>query len=203
MGMRLEEALASRRSIRRFDGRPVPHQVVRDLIAMACTAPAPHHSRPWRFVAIESASARARLAEAMAEAWRRDLEADDVPPQERKRLLRRPRRQIDEAPALLVACLVLEGAHLWPDQRRRLAERDMYVQSLGAALQNLMLAAHGRGLGSYIMGAPLFCRQAVASALALPPDYEPSFLVALGYPRPGWAPPPRPEIRIEDFLIQR
>jgi len=199
--MRLEEAIAGRRSIRHFDGRPVPSAVIDDLIAAACVAPAPHHSRPWRFVAVESTEARVRLAQAMAQAWQRDLEADGVPQDEAARLLDHHRRQIGEAPALLVACLVLDGARPWPDQRRQRAEHDMYVQSLGAALQNLMLAAHARGLGSCLMGAPLFCPEAVMEALALPSEFEPQFLVAIGYPAPGFQPPPRPEVRVDDFLI--
>ena len=201
--MRLEEALAGRRSVRRFDGRPVPPAIVRDLVAFACTAPAPHHSRPWRFVAIESPEAKARLAQAMGEAWRADLRADGVGDDEIARLLGKSRRRIAGTPALLLACLVLAAARPWPDQRRRLAEGAMFLQSLGAALQNLMLAAHARGLGSYLMAAPLLCPQAVDSALDLPPDYEPQFLVAIGYPRSGWAPPPRPELRSEEFLIER
>ena len=79
----------------------------------------------------------------------------------------------------------------------------MYMQSLGAALQNLLLAAHARGLGGYLKGAPLFCRAAVAEALALPDGWQPAFLVLLGYPADGARPPPRPEPRPEDFLLSR
>ncbi|MFQ6019964.1 MAG: nitroreductase family protein [Dehalococcoidia bacterium] len=201
--MRLEEALADRRSVRRFDGRPVPPDVVRDLIALACTAPAPHHSRPWRFLAVDSAEAREGLAETMARRWRHDLEGDGVPQAEVARLLDRSYRRLREAPLLLLACIVLDQARSWPDERRRRAERDMFVQSLGAALQNLMLAAHARGLGSCLMGAPLFCPDAVVEALGLPPEYEPQFLVTMGYPPPGSRPPPRPELRADDFLLHR
>jgi F420 biosynthesis protein FbiB-like protein len=201
--MRLEEVIADRRSIRRFDGRPLPAGLVGELVALACTAPAPHHSRPWRFVAVELAEARDRLAQAMAAAWRRDLEADGLALGERERLLGRPHRQIMAAPALLVACLALDGARPWPDERRQHAERDMYVQSLGAALQNLMLAAHSRGLGSFIMGAPLFCPEAVADALGLPQDFEPLFVVSIGYPAAGLRPPPRPQLRLGDHLTRR
>lgn len=200
--MHIEEAIARRRSIRRFDSRPLPPGIVTELIALACTAPAPHHSRPWRFVAVSN-EARDRLAGAMAAAWRQDLESDGVDPETIAGLLEDGRRKLSEPPLLLLAGIVLDTARSWPDERRRRAERDMYVQSLGAALQNLLLAAHARGLASYLMAAPLFCPQAVREALDLPPDYEPQFLVALGYPQPGFAPPPRPELNLEDFLLQR
>jgi nitroreductase len=79
----------------------------------------------------------------------------------------------------------------------------MFVQSLGAALQNLLLAAHALGLAGYLKGAPLFCRDAVASALDLPNAWEPAFLVLLGYPAAGLQLPPRPEIDLDSFLARR
>jgi len=201
--MRIEEAILGRRSIRRFDGRPVPAEVVAALIALACTAPAPHHSRPWRFFDLASPQTRDRLTKAMSAAWHQDLENDGVDPETIPNLLEGSRRKLREPPTLLLACIVQEGARQWMDDRRRRAERDMYVQSLGAALQNLMLAAHARGLASYLMAAPLFCVKAVRQAFELPADHEPLFLIALGYPLPGVTLPPRPEIQVEDFLFDR
>lgn len=196
------EAIASRRSVRRFAPRGVPRRLLRELVAAACAAPAPHHSRPWRFLELRR-EMRRRLAEAMAAAWRADLEADGQPPEAIERSLARSRRQLTEAPLLLLACLDQEGARRWPDSRRRGAEHEMYIQSLGAALQNLLLAAHARGLGGYLKGAPLFCQAAVAEALGLPPGWQPAFLVLLGYPEEGLQPPPRPALRVQDLLIER
>ena len=79
----------------------------------------------------------------------------------------------------------------------------MFAQSTGAALQNLMLASHGQGLGSYWISAPLFCPAAVRRALGLPPEFEAQALVPLGYPRPGAEPPPRPPLTLRDFLLHR
>jgi coenzyme F420-0:L-glutamate ligase / coenzyme F420-1:gamma-L-glutamate ligase len=139
----------------------------------------------------------------MAEAWRADLEREGESVITIDRLLRRSHAQVVEAPVLLLACLLLTGSHRWPDKRRRLAERDMFVQSLGAALQNLLLAAGEAGLAGYLKGAPLFCGDAVRSALDLPDDWQPTFLVLLGYPDKSAAPPPREPIDPEEFLLQR
>ncbi len=79
----------------------------------------------------------------------------------------------------------------------------MYVQSLGAALQNLLLAAHAYGLGGYLKGAPLFCATAVTEALDLPPGWQPAFLVLLGYPAEKAIPASRPPLRADDLLIER
>jgi coenzyme F420-0:L-glutamate ligase/coenzyme F420-1:gamma-L-glutamate ligase len=139
----------------------------------------------------------------MAAAWETDAASDGRGAAEIAAALARSRGQLAEAPLMLLACLQTEGARDWRDDRRRAAERDMYVQSLGAALQNLLLAAHARGLGGYLKGAPLFCQSAVAEALALPDGWQPAFLVLLGYPAQGAKPPPRPEPRPEDFLVSR
>lgn len=199
----VEEAIVSRRSVRRFAPRYVPADIVRDLVALASQAPAPHGSQPWRFVHIASPEAKDALSDAMADAWRADLEREGQTVHTIHKLLARSRRQLDEAPILLLACLSLENARPWPDELRRRAERDMFLQSLGAALQNLLLAAHDRGLAGYLKGAPLFCPEAVAQALDLPPDWQPAFLVLLGYPAQGLEPPPRPAIRIDDFIVHR
>ncbi len=172
-------------------------------MALACRAPAPHHTQPWRFVHVASPDGRERLADAMADAWRADLEAEERPVQEIARLLERSRAQVTDAPLLLLSCIVLEGARPWPDATRRQAERDMFVQSLGAALQNLLLAAPEHGLSGYIKGAPLFCAGPIREALRLPVEWEPAFLVLLGYAAEGFAPPQRGEVDVAEFLVER
>jgi coenzyme F420-0:L-glutamate ligase/coenzyme F420-1:gamma-L-glutamate ligase len=176
---------------------------VEELIALACRAPAPHHTRPWRFVHVASPDARERLADAMADSWRVDLEAEGRPIQEVARLLERSRGQVEEPPLLLLSCVVLDGANRWPDEARRQGERDMFVQSLGAALQNLLLAAVERGLAGYLKGAPLFCQEAIREALRLPKEWEPAFLVQLGYAAEGFEPPAREPISVAEFMVER
>ena len=195
-------AISARRSVRKFARLTVDGDTVERLVALACTAPAPHHSRPWRFVQV-GAESRERLADAMGEAWRADLERAGESVHTIDRLLRRSHAQLMEAPVLLLACLTLEGHHRWPDDERRRAERDMFVQSLGAALQNLLLAAGEAGLAGYLKGAPLFSADAVRSALDLPADWEPTFLVLLGYPDKSAELSPREAIDIDRFLVRR
>ena len=200
--MTLDAALAGRRSVRQFSPRPVEPALVEEVIAAACLAPAPHHSRPWRFV-ILSAEARAALTDAMGERWRQDLARDGVPEARIRRLLDRSRARLAAAPVLILAGVESHAQRPWPDQRRQRAEELMFVQSLGAAIQSLMLAAHARGLGSYWLSAPLFCPEAVRLALDLPPDFQPQALIALGYPRKGLRLPPRPPLAVRDHIIER
>jgi len=196
-------AISARRSVRRFASMPVDGATVEHLVELACAAPAPHHSRPWRFVHIRTQAARDRLADAMTGAWRADLEREGTPVLEMDGLLRKSQVQLGEAPVVLLACLSLGDQKRWPDAARRRAERDMFVQSLGAALQNLLLAAGEAGLAGYLKGAPLFCAAAVRSALELPSDWEPTFLVLLGYPQEDLGSTLRDPINLEEFLVGR
>ncbi len=197
------EAITGRRSLRQFDARPIPRPTLHQLLYAACLAPAPHHTRPWRFVVLESGASRRRLAEAMGAAWRRDLEGDGVAQGRIEALLARSRRQIEGAPALVLGCLVREGLRSWSDERRRRAEWGMALQSMGCALENLMVAAHAEGLASFWISAPLFCGPEVRAALDLPEEYEPQALVAIGYPAPGASPRARPEPDLSALIQMR
>ncbi|OGO51400.1 MAG: hypothetical protein A2148_11675 [Chloroflexi bacterium RBG_16_68_14] len=208
--MEAYQAITGRRSVRRFSRIPVARPLLQKLLYGACLAPAPHHTRPWRFVLLETAEARQRLAEAMGAAWRRDLEADGVAPERIAALLTRSQRQTEEAPALVLACLVAEGlparpegGRRWPDERRQRAEWGMAVQSMGCALENILVAAHAEGLAGFWISAPLFCPEAVREALDLPPEYQAQALITLGYPAPDVSPRPRREPDLAKLLTAR
>jgi F420 biosynthesis protein FbiB-like protein len=194
------EAIRHRRSLRQLDSKPVPRELVDEVLGLACLAPAPHHTRPWRYV-IVSTGRRAALAEAMGAAWRADLERDGHPEELIAKLLRKSRRQIVDAPALILACLTHEGLRDWPDERRARNEFAMAQQSIGAGMQNIMLGALARGLGSYWISAPLFAPEAVRTALELPEEYVAQAFIVLGYV--NGVPKPRPEADLSRLIIER
>ena len=83
------DVLTARRTVRDFTAEPVPPEAVRRAIAAAITAPAPHHSQPWRFVVLESQEARTRLLDDMLAAWRADLTGDGFTSEQIARRVRR------------------------------------------------------------------------------------------------------------------
>ena len=196
------DAIRTRRSLRQLDPKPVGRDLLDEAIAMACLAPAPHHTRPWRYV-IVSPERRGPLAAAMGAAWRADLERDGHAEAVIAKLLAKSRRQITSAPALVLACLTHEGLRDWPDDRRARNEWAMAQQSVGAGMQNMMLAAHALGLASYWISAPLFAPEAAREALSLPDDYVAQAFVVLGYPAQGAAPKPRPGVDVSELVIER
>ena len=86
--MSLADALRRRRSIRGLVGPPLSREEIEGLVELALLAPAPHHTRPWRFVSI-SQGRRAALASAMGAAWEADMVADGLEESVRRRALER------------------------------------------------------------------------------------------------------------------
>jgi nitroreductase len=104
---------------------------------------------------------------------------------------------------LLLVCLTNEGLRRWPDDRRARNEWAMAQQSVGAAMQNIMLAAHAMGLSSYWISAPLFAPEACTEALALPDGWVAQALIVLGYGADAAAPKPRPAADLSKLVIER
>ena len=196
------DAIRTRRSLRQLANRPLPRDLIDDILALACMAPAPHHTRPWRYV-IVSPERRAALADAMGAAWRTDLERDGHPQPRIEKLLRKSTRQITTAPALILACLTHEGLRDWPDDRRARNEFAMAQQSIGAGMQNIMLGAHALGLASYWISAPLFAPEACVEALVLPADYVAQAFIVLGYAPDGIASKPRTPVDTSSLIVER
>jgi F420 biosynthesis protein FbiB-like protein len=194
------EAIEGRRSIRAFEARPVAAELLKEFCAAGLRAPAPHHTRPWRFVILESPASRERLADEMGQAWRLDLDGDGVPASKISALLEKSRRQITTAPGLVLCGIVGEGLRDWPDQRRRTFEWQMAAHSMGAALQNIMLAAHACGVATFWISAPLYAPEAVRRALALSDSFVAQALVAFGHAADGYSPRERPTTLLEQFV---
>ncbi|MFI2211706.1 coenzyme F420-0:L-glutamate ligase [Streptomyces sp. NPDC020141] len=196
----VREAVTQRRTVREFTGAPVDPAAVRRAVAAAVTAPAPHHTTPWRFVLLESAGARTALLDAMRDAWIADLRRDG---KSEESIAKRVRRGdvLRRAPYLVVPCLVAEGSHHYGDERRDAAEREMFVVATGAGVQNFLVALAGEGLGSAWVSSTMFCRDVVREVLGLPEEWDPMGAVAVGHA--AGAPRPRGERTAEAFVEVR
>ena len=178
----LESIVFTRRSIRRYQDRPVSRETLEALISAAIWAPSAHNRQPWRFAVITTADEKEGLARAMGARLRSDLTADHAPREVIEKDVARSYNRITNAAALVLVCLSMVDMDRYPDAKRTSAEKLMAVQSTSMAVGNLLLAAHAHGLGACWMCAPLFCPDVVTAQLQLPADWEPQALITLGYP---------------------
>ncbi len=198
--MDMMEIIRGRRSVRAFRPDPPARAQLEQIIEAAGWAPSPHGRQPWRFAVVTRPELRARLAEAMGAEWRAQLALDGQDAATIALRHQRSRERIAGAPAIIVPCLYLEDLDTYPDAERQAAETTMAVQSLGCAVQNMLLAAYAQGLDTGWMCAPLFCPAAVRAALGLAAALHPHALIPVGYAARD--PARRPRRALEDLVVQ-
>ncbi|MDT5325832.1 MAG: dehydro coenzyme reductase / coenzyme F420-0:L-glutamate ligase / coenzyme [Mycobacterium sp.] len=194
------QAQLTRRSVRQFSAGTVDPATIEEAVSEALTAPAPHHTRPVRFVWIRDHASRVRLLDRMKEQWRADLTGDGRPADSVDRRLDRG-QILYVAPELVIPVMVPDGAHTYPDAARTAAEHTMFTVAVGAAVQALLVALAVRGVGSCWIGSTIFAQNLVRTELDLPPDWEPMGAIAIGHPAEATG--PRDPVATTDLLIER
>lgn len=177
----LIDLIRGRRSVRQYQSTPLTRTQIEDILEAARWAPSPHGRQPWRFVVLTNQERKAHLANAMGASWQKNLEMDGQNQEIVRVRLEKSHWRILHAPALILPCLYLEDLDHYPDEQRQNDETTMAIQSLGAAIQNMLLMAYELGLDGGWMCAPLFCPEIVCQALELDRQLIPQALITLGY----------------------
>ncbi|MEM2925600.1 MAG: nitroreductase family protein [Methanocellales archaeon] len=151
--MDLFEAIKERRSIREFLKNEVPQDLIEKLLEAATWAPSEGNLQTWRFYVVRNKDLKRKLARAALN-----------------------QEFIAEAPLAIVVCTDLDVAASYGQRGINL----YCLQSTGAAIQNLLLAAHALGLGGCWVGA--FREGEVSEALKLPKKIRPVAIIPIGYP---------------------
>ena len=195
----MRQAVLGRRTVRRFTDEPVERVAIDRAIAAAITAPAPHHTTPWRFIVVAHKSKE--LLDAMLDAWVADLRGDGFTEEQ---IARRAKRGdvLRDAPLVVVPCLVTgDGAHGYPDAKRATAEREMFLVAMGAAVENFLVTLAAEGWGSAWVSSTMFCKPVVRNVLDLPDDWDPMGAVAIG--RAAEPAADRPPRDAAEFTVDR
>jgi len=177
----LASLLQNRRSVRKYQAHPVSRELIEQVLEAARWAPSPHGRQPWRFVVLTRQEVKLWLADRMGDTWRQNLEMDGQDTEIVNIRLEKSRERILKAPVIIIPCLCLEDLDHYPDEKRQADETIMAIQSIGAAIQNMLLMAYDMGLDTGWMCAPLFCPEVVCEALDLDKRLIPHALVTMGY----------------------
>jgi nitroreductase len=148
------EAIRKRRSIRRFQDKPIPEDILKTIMDCAVLAPSAGNRQPWTFILVKNQAAKEKLVEASGS-----------------------QVFLAQAPVVIVVCGDAEAAAMRYEDRGRTL---YFIQDTAAAVTNILLAATSFGLGTCWVGA--FRETLVRQALELPPNLRPVAMVPVGYP---------------------
>jgi nitroreductase len=169
----LLEIIKGRRSVRQFESREVPAEMVDQILEAVRWAPSWTNCQCWEVVVVRDAAIKEKLQASF-------------PPKGNPAV-----KAIVQAPVLLALCAKTEASGYYKGQAAT-KFGDWMMYDLGLATQNLCLMAHHLGLGTVIAG--LFDHDQARVAINVPDGYELVTLIPLGYPAKTGNAPKRREI---------
>ncbi len=191
--MDLLEAIRGRRTVRNFLDTPVSKELVKKMVTLGTYAPNAGNTQPWRFIAIESRKIRMQMKRIVDRVTEK-VTGITIP--EEKRTFQ---NLFFAAPTVLVCVMTAYQSSTdtllkekFPGRLKVRSERvNPSLQSLSAAITQILLAAHSEGIGSCWMTGPLLAREELSAYLSIKDPEEIAAFVALGYPRKTPSMPPR------------
>ncbi|UCE37592.1 MAG: nitroreductase family protein [Thermoplasmata archaeon] len=150
--MELIEAIKTRRSVRRFDKRPVDDKIVHEIIELGNLAPSAGNLQPRNFIIVKKQEIKEQLAHAALD-----------------------QRFVAQAPVVVVVCANLKRTAHYGSRGREL----YCIQDSAASIENMLLAIVDFGLACCWVGA--FDEHAASRVLGLPPHVRPVALLPIGY----------------------
>jgi len=191
----IHDAIHTLRAMRRLLPDPVPEQEIRYVIECATQAASATNAQQWAFVVVRDAEQRRKVAELYLEIADKLVrpsteEGSPLAEDTRKVFLHawQLAERMPEVPAMIVACMRERVAG---EAASALAS---YYGSIFPAVQNLMLAARARGLGTTLTTLHLAEEKRFKEILAIPESVQTVALIPIGYPTGEWKTPVRREV---------
>ncbi len=178
--MELFEAIHSQRAIRRFHDEPVSDELVRKILDAAIRAPSGGNRQPWSFIVVTDAEVKLELGRLYKESWDQGGRSRQAasPDPSTARVYTSAQYLADrmgEAPVLVLACIETGGS----------GTSITTGSSIYPAVQNLMLAARGLGLGTVLTTIHKGREAEVKALLGIPANVETAALIPMGFPGEG------------------
>jgi nitroreductase len=190
MSVEFFDVLENRRSVRSFKPKPVPQEDIERVLAAAAAAPSAWNTQPWRFF-VTTGESRRVVGEIVARSTAFLQEYIELHGPEIYELAMQWYTSLGEAPVVIVCTA---------DEVKSDHDRVNVHMAVGAAVENLMLAATALGLGTCNVTFAHVERDAIIEALGIPAGREVVSLVALGYPTDEQPPAPPHGSDVADYL---
>ena len=178
--MEVQEAIKSRRSIRKYQTTPVDDSTLELILEAARWAPSWSNTQCWRLIVVRDNKTKAELANTLLSVGK------GGPPDGNPAF-----RAISSAPVVIVACAKLGESGFYGEEPAT-DKGDWYFFDVALAMQNLVLAAHALGLGT--VHVALMDAKKAASVLQVPEGFCVVEMTPLGYPDQEPRPRPRKEL---------
>lgn len=198
----LFEALHTMRAMRRLKPDPVPDALIHKIIAAGLCAPSGGDAQHWRFIVVKDPEIKKQLQLRYKKALDQLLPRYRAAPPPPGKSEAQKHRMFDavvyltehfhEAPVLIVCCLV-------GDMAKAIGLPKMSGASIYPAVQNMLLAARGLGLGSTLTTRHLLFEKEVNEVLGLPENAETFAILPIGYPMGKFGPVSRQMVEAVTF----
>lgn len=189
--METREAIAARRSIRKFKSDPIPDEALRQILTAGIQAPSGKNRQPWRFVVVRE-DKRAEMVRILREAVAQ-VEARKENPGSAKWTA----NVMEQAP-VTVFIFNPEGTHPWlPHSVDQMFDNLVNIQSVGAAIENMLLAAQAQGIGSLWICDILYAYEEFCAWLG----HDVQMIAAVSFGYPDESPGPRPRKPLEEVVV--
>ena len=192
----LYDALMTTRAMRRFTLEPVAAEDIRACLRAAVQAPSGGNIQPYQFLVVTDAARRAEIARVYRKAWDRyaPAVAAMIPPAKDEAAQRRHERNVEASDDLArtladvpvhILVLMPKISMVVTDDNGTMDVGPAYA-SVYPAVQNLILAARSRGLGTVLTTVYRIYEDEIRAACDIPDRYEVVALLPLGHPRGRW-----------------
>ena len=206
--MELFDSIQGRKSIRRFKQTPVHDEDIKKILDAGRRAPSANNTQPWSFIVVKNHTVLKQMADAARQMIDRMIPYAESEKQAQRLAAYKGNYYTFFENAPVVIAVLMEGYDAGTDRvlaKMGYSPEDIKrlrplpgLQSVAAAIENMLLAIHALGYGSCWMTGPLVAQEAYEKLLGFNKERAIAALLPVGVPDEN--PPDRPRKPLEDIM---
>lgn len=206
--MDLFDSIQGRKSIRRFKLTPIPDEDIKKILDAGRRAPSANNTQPWSFIVVKNRIVLKQMAEAVRQMIDRMIPYAESEKQVQRLTAYKSNYYTFFENAPVVIAVLMEGYDAGTDRvlaKMGYSPEDIKrlrplpgLQSVAAAIENMLLAIHALGYGSCWMTGPLVAQEAFEKLLGFGKERSIAAFLPVGVPDEN--PPSRPRNPLEEIM---